>query len=107
NVDGTVYIGSQVPADIDAALEEEVRRCAYQLGTYLYSIGYTGMASIDGFVDEGGLLVPVIEINGRFTLSTYISFLSSVLGEQHKTLSRYYRNVTASPLTYSRLCELL
>ncbi len=107
NVDGTVYIGSQVPADIGETLEEEVRRCAYQLGTYLYSIGYTGMASIDGFVDEDGLLVPVIEINGRFTLSTYISFLSSVLGEQHKTLSRYYRNVTATPLTYSRLCGLL
>lgn len=105
-VDGTVYTGSRMPAELDASLEAEIERCARQLGTYLYSIGYTGIASIDGFVGKGGLLIPVIEINGRFTLSTYLSFVSEILGPQ-KGLSRYYRKLTLQPLSYNQLCTFL
>ncbi|WP_355321502.1 peptide ligase PGM1-related protein [Paenibacillus jiagnxiensis] len=103
---GTVYTGSRMPADLDKGLEREIRRCAEQLGAALFAAGYSGIASIDGFVDEDGQLFPVIEINGRFTLSTYISFVFTVLGER-KFLSRYYRVVSAEPLTYEALCVLL
>ncbi|MDP4095719.1 peptide ligase PGM1-related protein [Paenibacillus sp. P96] len=103
---GTVYIGSRMPAEVDRRLEVEIRSCAEQLGASLFAAGYTGIASIDGFVNEDGLLLPVIEINGRFTLSTYISFVPSILGE-HKYVSRYYRIVSAEPLTYASLCSLL
>lgn len=103
---GTVYTGSRMPAELEKGLEEEIRGCAEQLGSSLCAAGYSGIASIDGFVDEDGQLFPVIEINGRFTLSTYISFVSAVLGEC-KFLSRYYRVVSAEPLTYESLCALL
>lgn len=103
---GTVYTGSRMPAKLGNRLEEEIRGCAEQLGASLFAVGYTGIASIDGFVDEGGRLFPVIEINGRLTLSTYISFVSAVLGER-KFLSRYYRVVSAERLTYESLCGLL
>lgn len=103
---GTVYTGSRMPAELGKGLEEQVLSYAEQLGSSLCAAGYFGIASIDGFVDEDGLLFPVIEINGRFTLSTYISFVSAVLGER-KFLSRYYRVVSNEPLTYESLCALL
>lgn len=103
---GTVYTGSRMPAELEKGLEEEIRGCAEQLGASLFAAGYSGIASIDGFVDEDGQLFPVIEINGRFTLSTYISFVSAMLGER-RFLSRYYRVVSAEPLTYASLSLLL
>lgn len=73
--DETVYTGSVIPADIP---EEILRQCTeygVQIGTKLAETGFNGVLGIDALMDEKGELVPIIEINARFTLSTYLSFL--------------------------------
>lgn len=74
-IDGTLYIGSVIPARIS---EQQYRECVdygNRIGEYLYSLGHSGIFGIDALVARDGTIIPIIEINGRFTLSTYISFL--------------------------------
>ncbi|MGV7115852.1 preATP grasp domain-containing protein [Paenibacillus kyungheensis] len=105
-VDGTVYIGSYMPSGVSETIRQQSRKYAMELGHYLYEKQYRGIASIDAFIDESGELIPVIEINGRFTLSTYISLLPQVFGLRIFR-SRYFRHITKERLTYQALCQTL
>lgn len=73
--DETVYTGSVIPADISEEIQQQCAECGIKIGTKLAEIGFHGVLGIDALIDEKGELVPIIEINARFTLSTYLSFL--------------------------------
>ncbi|WP_058304258.1 preATP grasp domain-containing protein [Gorillibacterium timonense] len=103
----TVYIGSRFPVPWEGEEEQLYRRFGEQIGQSLHSIGYTGVAGIDSIITEQGEIIPVIEINGRFTLSTYISFLTRVLGERAKFISRYFKLVSDESLSYADVCRRL
>ncbi|XID90678.1 peptide ligase PGM1-related protein [Paenibacillaceae bacterium WGS1546] len=104
---GTVYIGSKMPADLTPEESERYRAYGRQIGKELHDLGYTGIASIDSIITaEGETIVPIVEINGRFTLSTYISFAGEALGGT-ALLSRYFKLVTGASLSYGELCERL
>lgn len=47
---------------------------AEKIAHHLFMMGYWGMASIDAIITAEEIF-PIIEINGRFSLSTYISFM--------------------------------
>lgn len=102
----TVYIGSKMPVELDAEVRERYRECGEAIGRHLFSIGFTGVAGIDSITTSEGAFIPIIEINGRFTLSTYISFLENVLGEG-KVFSRYFKVVMDEPVDFRALCEKL
>lgn len=102
----TVYIGSKMPIQLDMDIMENYREYGEAIGQYLFSIGYTGVAGIDSIITREGAFIPIIEINGRFTLSTYISFLERVLGDV-KVFSRYFKVVTDEPIDFRTLCEEL
>lgn len=74
-VNGTVYIGSVIPVGFSKAQTDECIRCGEIIGNELYKQGYRGILGIDAMILESGELVPIVEINGRFTLSTYVSFI--------------------------------
>jgi len=63
---------------------------AENIANLLYQKGYWGMASIDSIVTEEKGIIPIIEINGRFSLSTYISFISDFIRIKGNVVSRYY-----------------
>ncbi len=102
----TVYIGSQMPAELDDAELQSYRAFGEAIGAYLFSIGYVGVAGIDSIIAEDGRIIPVIEVNGRFTLSTYISFVDRVLNGE-KRFSRYFKIFSAVPYTHAELCAAL
>jgi D-alanine-D-alanine ligase-like ATP-grasp enzyme len=102
----TVYIGSKMPADIDEDTLKLYNGFGKKIGDYLYSIGFTGVAGIDSIITKNDVIIPIIEINGRFTLSTYISFLNSIMRDK-KILSRYFKILTDAPLKYQSLCAQL
>ncbi|NEW06263.1 ATP-grasp domain-containing protein [Paenibacillus sp. SYP-B3998] len=102
----TVYIGSKAPAELDEVVLEAYHDFGKRIGNYLYSIGYSGVAGIDSIITDDDLIIPIIEINGRFTLSTYISFIGHVLGEQ-RLYSRYFKLVSDSPCDYDELQRVL
>ncbi|HEX2947340.1 MAG TPA: ATP-grasp domain-containing protein [Clostridia bacterium] len=103
---GTVYIGSKIPPELTEAEIQAIKKCGEQIGNYLYGIGYTGVAGVDSFITVNDILIPIIEINGRFTLSTYISFLDRITGGS-KIITRYFRLSTKSILGYRRLLSML
>lgn len=103
---GTVYKGSRMPIERDgispvalATLRDQAERA----GQALYALGYRGVAGIDAIITQRDVY-PMIEINGRFTLSTYLSFLGHILGKCN-FLSFYYRVVSDRPWFYGELCE--
>lgn len=90
-VNGTVYIGSVMPSGCSEKIIEECNACGKIIGQELYQKGYRGILGVDAMILANGELIPIIEINGRFTLSTYVSFV------QEKTkavrLFAFYRRI--------------
>lgn len=103
---GTVYIGSKIPPDLADGEIQAIKKYGEQIGKYLYGIGYTGVAGVDSIITMNDTIIPIIEINGRFTLSTYISFLDRIM-EGSKIVTRYFRISTKSILDYRRLLTML
>ncbi|GIQ67222.1 ATP-grasp domain-containing protein [Xylanibacillus composti] len=102
----TVYIGSQMPPDFEDSVTASIHEYGRQIGNKLYEQGYCGVAGIDSIITDEDVLVPIIEINGRFTLSTYISFIAARMGIA-KMLTRYFRLQTEEPFGFLSLCEAL
>jgi phosphoribosylaminoimidazole carboxylase (NCAIR synthetase) len=102
----TVYIGSQMPAELSQDVMDSYVELGMRIGVYLYEIGYRGIAGIDSIITEDGTIIPIIEINGRFTLSTYISFLGSVVGSK-KVFSRYLKIVSDATYSFKDICSVL
>lgn len=100
----TVYIGSRIPPDLDEEILNSYKQYGEKIGKYLFEIGYTGVAGIDSIITTDDVIIPIIEINGRFTLSTYISFLNNQLKDV-KILSRYFRLISEKPVCYEDLIE--
>ncbi|MHB8062511.1 MAG: preATP grasp domain-containing protein [Ruminiclostridium sp.] len=100
----TVYIGSKTPPDLSTETLDLYKQYGKKIGKYLFNIGYMGVAGIDSIITQGDVIIPIIEINGRFTLSTYISFIDTQI-KGIKMLSRYYRLISGSPLSYGDLIK--
>lgn len=79
-VDGTVYVGSLIPPEIDEKIVDEINKAGLIIGKALYDEGYRGVLGIDAMLLSDKSLIPIIEINGRFTLSTYVSFVNNKIG---------------------------
>lgn len=105
-LNGTVYIGSRMPADLSESELRQYREYGRKIGEQLHKIGYTGVASIDSIITTDDEIIPIIEINGRFTLSTYVSFVDSLLGA-NCLFARYVKLATDSPVSYEDVCRLL
>lgn len=106
-VEETLYIGSVISARID---EQQYKRCieyGNKIGEYLYSLGYNGVFGIDALISMDGTVVPIIEINGRFTLSTYISFANMKYPDKY--LYAFYKRLQTKgkKLDYESLIENL
>ncbi|WP_027086217.1 peptide ligase PGM1-related protein [Cohnella panacarvi] len=102
----TVYIGSRMPVELGADAIDRYREFGEAIGKHLHAIGFTGVAGIDSIITRDGGVIPIIEINGRFTLSTYISFLERVIGDA-KVFSRYFKVATDEPVDFRAVCEEL
>ncbi len=102
----TVYIGSVLPPDLDANIMNSYIEYGRTVGKYLFEMGFTGVAGIDSIITDRDEIIPIIEINGRFTLSTYISFLEQSLGGK-KILSRYFRLLPDNAVDYEDICRAL
>ena len=103
---GTVYLGSKIPAPIEESVRKAYQQFGMMVGHSLYDLGYRGLASIDSIVTQDGTIIPVIEINGRFTLSTYVSFLNQ-LPRDCCVQTKYFRLTTRRPVAYGDLLSAL
>lgn len=100
-VEGTLYVGSVMPAGLSQQQHDLCVCYGKQIGKYLYSLGYSGVFGIDALVTTDGIVIPIIEINGRFTLSTYLSF--ERMRYPDKTISIFFKRMRADSLNYDIL----
>lgn len=105
-VSGTVYIGSVMPPACPEKVIEECRTCGTVIGRELYQKGYRGILGVDAMIIADGGLIPVIEINGRFTLSTYVSFVQEKIGAS-KVFAFYRKIALACGDDYTAVKERL
>lgn len=103
---GKVYCGSIFPAQITEYQKKQYYKYAQIVGRELYRIGYEGIASIDSIITADDILIPIIEINARFSLSTYTAFLADRLNAM--CWCNYYLDiVTKEYLTFQKIYELM
>lgn len=76
-LDDVVYIGSIMPPRIHTELEQKYIEYGELIGRELYKRGFYGVLGVDSFITKENDIMPIIEINARFTLSTYVSFLTN------------------------------
>lgn len=74
-VDETVYVGSVMPPRISDEIRNKYLMYGDRIGKALYEQGFTGVLGVDSIITTDDEVIPIIEINARFTLSTYISML--------------------------------
>ncbi|MHB8129133.1 MAG: ATP-binding protein [Mobilitalea sp.] len=65
------------------------------VGSVLYQLGYRGVANIDA-IKTTTVIIPILEINGRFSLSTYTSFCFERLNFD-MIITKYYDVYTSAP----------
>ena len=70
-LDDTVYYGSVFPVSLSEKIMDRYQKELNVIGKHLYDDGARGVVGIDSIITEQEIF-PVIEINVRFTLSTYL-----------------------------------
>lgn len=102
----TVYIGSVFQPRMT---QEQYILCyewAKKIGRYLFEHSFWGIFGVDGLITKSGQIVPIIEINGRCTLSTYVSFLANQFGKKY-FFSFYKRAFSQKTVDYEILSNTL
>ncbi|MGB7606338.1 MAG: ATP-grasp domain-containing protein [Lutisporaceae bacterium] len=102
----TVYLGSRFPSTISDDKVELFKEYGVKTGKYIFDMGFWGVAGVDAIITQDDTIIPIVEINGRFTLSTYLSYFQYTLGIS-KYLSRYIKLLTKAPISYRELSNIL
>ncbi len=104
-LDGAIFRGCQFPIDklVPEAELDYFKRVGPWIAGKLYQAGYWGIASIDSITALDGTIFPIIEINARFTLTTYLTSVSELFGPDKFYYWIYYDLQLAEPLSFDRL----
>lgn len=102
-----VYKGSQLNPCWSRAVRERYEEQLRSIGQVLIGMGYEGIVGIDSVLDRQGRLLPVIEINARLTLVTYLLRIIDGLVEAGfpHIQNQYYDVKPKQPLSFSELIE--
>lgn len=105
-IDQALYIGSVMPARISDAQLKQCEEYGVKIGHYLYEKGFSGVFGIDALITADDVIIPIIEINGRFTLSTYISFVQNKY--PNRCIYAFFERFRAGEdFNYQKLTEIL
>lgn len=69
-VNRTVYVGSK-ELILEKNLKIKLEQYIHEVARNLMNINYRGIASIDALILEDKTIIPILEINGRMSLSSY------------------------------------
>lgn len=102
----TVYVGSIVPPRISKSIYNQYIQYGEIIGKKLYDMGFDGVIGIDSIITTEDIIVPIIEINARFTLSTYTSFLENKF--KNKIIYSFYEKISIETnLNYIKFQKIL
>lgn len=101
-----VYSGSFFPTRLDEKYTELITESAECIGEILYNDGIKGIVGIDGFIANDEIF-PAVDINVRFTMSTYFTKLQSIFGNDLKYQIAIRDIFVAESLTYEKLKSIM
>lgn len=104
-LEGTVYKGSIFPIELSVDIKSKYLTALKRAGSGLYRDGIRGIVGIDSIVTEKEIF-PIIEINVRFTLSTYLSMLPLRFPDRY-FCSMYYRIFLSEKWNYTEITKKL
>ncbi|WP_163704452.1 ATP-grasp domain-containing protein [Paenibacillus jilunlii] len=103
-----IYLGSDFTPSYEKAVLNSYSDSMMKLGNRLMEMGYSGIAGVDSIIDDKDELIPVIEINARFTQVTYLLPLVWRLRQQHRyVLSRFIRGESAVSYGFDEICAAM
>ncbi len=102
-LNNTVYRGSMFPVSISEENLEHYQNKLLIVGNALYEEGVRGVVGMDSIITNN-VIYPIIEINVRFTLSTYLGFLPRIF-EKCFFQSMYYRIFIHDSFDWRNLLE--
>jgi hypothetical protein len=106
--DGGVHKGHRIPPEIPGWMVDDLRHVADLVGKHLAADGFYGVVGVDGLVEAGGRLLPVIEINARNNMSTYQAPLQELLmGPGQVALARHYPLTLHAELPFAQVRDRL
>lgn len=73
--------GHRLPGIRPSRLRDELAECAQRIGERLADEGYRGPVGIDAIICHDGTLYPVLEINARNNMSSYLADAAAKIGE--------------------------
>lgn len=100
-IKNTVYHGSLFPVSLPGQIISEYKEYIKTVGKELIREGVRGIVGIDSIL-TGNEFFPVIDINVRFTLSTYLSVLPFLFTDRY-FLAVYYRVLLTEKTGYDAL----
>lgn len=104
-LEDTVYKGSIFPVELPDDIKSKYLTALEKAGSKLYRDGIRGIVGIDSIVTEKEVF-PIIEINVRFTLSTYLSMLPLRFPDRY-FCSMYYRIFLSEKWNYTEITKKL
>ena len=105
-LDNTIYSGSLFPTNLSNSQYKTIKADAAIIGKELYKLGVRGVVGIDCFFSNNELYAS-IDVNVRFTLTTYLSNMQNILGYDKTYFSKMYDMNISDRLTYEILLDLL
>ncbi|MCP4147982.1 MAG: ATP-grasp domain-containing protein [bacterium] len=107
-IEQTTFRGTIYPPRLTKHQQQELEKAAVQVAKAIYKQGYWGIIGIDAIIDENDLVYPMLEINGRFNLSTYfIPFIRRCEKWERRSLFKYYDLQTRKKIGYSDVKRVL
>lgn len=103
-----VHSGHIMPAALTPGQLDELHRTAEAVGAALFGLGYWGVVGVDALTETDGTLLPLIEINARFNMSTYQLPAQAAFGAgEGPALARHYELRTVRPLSFDEVADRL
>jgi D-alanine-D-alanine ligase-like ATP-grasp enzyme len=103
-----VHKGHVIPSGLGPRALAELREAALTIGRELAADGWFGVVGVDAMSAPDGTLYPVVEINARNNMATYLSSVQDrLLPEGHTGLVREYPLTLDRPLPYAALRDAL
>ncbi|WP_241990107.1 MULTISPECIES: preATP grasp domain-containing protein [unclassified Streptomyces] len=103
-----VHKGHLIPSGLTAGQLDEVRAAARTIGRELAADGWFGVVGVDAMTGQDDTLYPVVEINARNNMATYLSSVQDrILPGGSAGLVREYPLTLGRPLAYKNLRDAL
>lgn len=107
SVKDTSYQGTFFGKELEKRLKlDEIREEALRVGKVLFNSGIEGVVGIDG-IECNEKYYPAIDVNVRFTMSTYLCKVKDVLCKNMSYYTTYFDVTYDEPMTYENILKIL